>query len=103
MGKEQRESEGGARCQWLMPVIPATWKAEIGRTTVPGQPEQGACETLSQPIAGYHLLRILTIWKSEISRIMVKGQPDPPPKKVHETLISMEKTWGWWHTPVIRA
>jgi hypothetical protein len=26
-----------ATCQWLMPVIPATWEDEIGRTAVQGK------------------------------------------------------------------
>jgi hypothetical protein len=26
--------------QWLTPIIPATWEAEIGKTVVKGQPEQ---------------------------------------------------------------
>jgi hypothetical protein len=28
------------RCWWLVPLILATWKAEIGRTVVWGQPQQ---------------------------------------------------------------
>jgi hypothetical protein len=37
---------------WLKPIILATWEAEIGRITIPGQPRQNVHETLSQPIAG---------------------------------------------------
>jgi hypothetical protein len=29
-----------SRCQWFMPIILATWEAEIGRIVVPGQPRQ---------------------------------------------------------------
>jgi hypothetical protein len=30
--------------QWLIPVIPATWRAEIGRSLVQGQPGQKLME-----------------------------------------------------------
>jgi hypothetical protein len=36
-----------AGCLWLMPVILATWEAEIRRIEVRGQLGQIVCETLS--------------------------------------------------------
>jgi hypothetical protein len=39
-----------AGCWWLTPIILATWKAEIGRTVVSGQPRQVVCETPSLKI-----------------------------------------------------
>jgi hypothetical protein len=36
--KERTDKEAGG--WWLMPVIQATWEAEIGRIMVRGQPEQ---------------------------------------------------------------
>jgi hypothetical protein len=43
LGKEPPTSsmkEITAGCQWLTPVILATWEAEIRRTSVPDSPEQ---------------------------------------------------------------
>jgi hypothetical protein len=34
-------------CRWLMPVILATWEAEIRRIVVRGHPEQIVCKTTS--------------------------------------------------------
>jgi hypothetical protein len=42
-----------ARCQWPMPVILATWEAEIRRIVVQGQHRQGIHQTPSQPITGH--------------------------------------------------
>jgi hypothetical protein len=36
-----------ARCQWFTPVILATWKAEIGRVKIQGQPGQIVLKTPS--------------------------------------------------------
>jgi hypothetical protein len=35
--------------QWLKPIIPATWEAEIGRIKVQGQPGQMVLETPPSP------------------------------------------------------
>jgi hypothetical protein len=37
---------------WLMPIILAPWKFEIGRTVLSDQPEQGVHKIPSQPMAG---------------------------------------------------
>jgi hypothetical protein len=37
-------SQNCFRCQWLMPIILATWEAEIERITVQGQSRQIICE-----------------------------------------------------------
>jgi hypothetical protein len=37
-----------ARHQWLMPLTLVTQEAEMRRITVPSQPRQIVCETLSQ-------------------------------------------------------
>jgi hypothetical protein len=40
----------------------------------------------------------LANWEAEIGRITVKCQPG---QKFLETVISTNKTWTWWHMPVI--
>jgi hypothetical protein len=40
------------RCQWLTPVIPATWEAEIKRIVVQGQSRQIVQETPSPKWTG---------------------------------------------------
>jgi hypothetical protein len=37
-------------CQWLTPIILASWEAEIGRITVQGQPGQIVQETSTSKI-----------------------------------------------------
>jgi hypothetical protein len=44
--------------QWLKPVTPATWEAEIGKIVVPGQSQEKVRETPSQPVAGC----VMTVW-----------------------------------------
>jgi hypothetical protein len=44
---------------------------------------------------------ILATWEVEIRRITVPGQHGQ--NKVHETSISTEKCWAWWHMLVIPA
>jgi hypothetical protein len=41
------EAKKLVECQWLTPVILATWKAEMGRIVVQGQPRKIICENLS--------------------------------------------------------
>jgi hypothetical protein len=38
--KKKKKIPSQARCQWLMPIILATWEAEITRFMVPGHPRQ---------------------------------------------------------------
>jgi hypothetical protein len=66
-----------------MPVILATWEAEIGRMVLPGQWGQKLHRTLSQPIARYSgtSLSFQTTRKAEFGRITVPGQPE----QVHKT------------------
>jgi hypothetical protein len=46
--KKRKEEKKRAGHRWLTPVILATQEAEIRRITVPSQPAQIVCETLSQ-------------------------------------------------------
>jgi hypothetical protein len=40
--------ENMSQAQWLMPVIPAVWEAEIGRMAVQGQHRQNVIGSPSQ-------------------------------------------------------
>jgi hypothetical protein len=51
-----------ARHQWLIPVILATWEAEIRKIAVPGQPEQIVHETSSWTIAGHSDVCLSSQW-----------------------------------------
>jgi hypothetical protein len=66
-----------------MPAILATWKAEIGRIVVRGQPGKKVNKTTSQPIAGHGgmCLSFQATWEAEIRRIMVPGQQKEKKKK----------------------
>jgi hypothetical protein len=46
--KEVVRSDSLARHRWLTPIILATQEAKIRRISVPSQPRQVVCETLSQ-------------------------------------------------------
>jgi hypothetical protein len=43
----KKKNKRTAGRQWFMPIILATWEAEIRRMVVPGQPRQIVCETPS--------------------------------------------------------
>jgi hypothetical protein len=62
--------------QLLMPVILATWKAEIRRIAVRGLPSQKVSKTPCQPIVGGHSgmsLSSQAIQKARIRRIVFPG------------------------------
>jgi hypothetical protein len=61
----------------LIPVILATWEAEIQKIEIQDQPRQKANKTPpSQPIAGSNgvCLSSQTTWEAEIRRITIPGQ-----------------------------
>jgi hypothetical protein len=62
-----------------MPIILATWEAEIMRIFVQGYPEQKVCKTTSQSIDGYYdiLLPPQTIWEAKLGRIMCPDKSWP--------------------------
>jgi hypothetical protein len=39
-----------SRAQWLTPILPTTWEAEIGRIAIWGQPKRKVSKTLLQPM-----------------------------------------------------
>jgi hypothetical protein len=59
-----------------MPVVIATWEAEIRKIVAQDQPRQKVGDNPSQPIAGLSGTHLLSqaIWKVEIRRIAVPGQ-----------------------------
>jgi hypothetical protein len=63
--------------QWLMPIILATWEAEIRRTTVQACQGKKFARPPSQSIAG--CVCVITRYgvekNVEIQRIMLQGQP----------------------------
>jgi hypothetical protein len=63
-----------ARCWWLMAIIPATWEAEIGKISIPGQPEQIVLKTpismiLSYWIGIYRHMSISKPYQSQIPMV----------------------------------
>jgi hypothetical protein len=47
--RKENQKEISSWHQWLIPVILATWEAEIRRSAVPGQPRQTVCKTPPSP------------------------------------------------------
>jgi hypothetical protein len=52
------------QAQWLKPLTPATWKAEIRRMEIQGQPWQKVQETPSQPKA------VCCMWYASVNPAM---------------------------------
>jgi hypothetical protein len=80
-----------------MPVILATWEAEIRRIVVPVQPRQKVCKTSSQLIGGYSGagLSPQATREAEFGRTVVLGQlGGSGVGRESETLISKEKKTG---------
>jgi hypothetical protein len=68
--KEVLKKQNEAACQALLPIILATWEAEIRRVTVLGQLSQIVCETPRSPKEPEE--NVLEVWLRWLSTCFLK-------------------------------
>jgi hypothetical protein len=92
-----------ARCKWLIVIMLATWKTEIGKISVQDQPEQKVKTPLT-PI-NQQLGTVGCVSSQAIQEADWEDCGSRPAwaKKVHRTPTSIQKSWAQWYMPIIPA